>query len=95
MHKHQWVIITTPPAQPEATVSVELAKHYPMTAICRDPECREKRILIPAFDIHPGAGPDNPKAAAVHVPREWALMTHKAGDEELEAIKGYPVTQLS
>ena len=90
MHKHQWVVVTTQPAEPNAVDSVNLAKKCVMTAFCVDPECREKRILIPAFEIHPTGCMQDP---AQKIPRTWELMTVKATDAELAAVAGIPTQE--
>lgn len=90
-HTHQWVVVETQPAQPASSDSRALAQKYPMTAICKDPGCREKRILIHAFQIQPG-GPGTP---IFKVPKEWALMTIKATDEELAAIADMATQELT
>lgn len=90
-HTHQWVVVTTQPANPAAIDSLALAQKYPMTAICKDPACREKRILIHAFQMQPGGA----RTPVIKVPKEWAPMTVKATDEELAAIADMPPQALS
>ena len=83
-HTHQWVIIDTKPANPVAQLSIDMAARYPLTAICRCSECREKRILIPKFTLHPE------KDVSITIPREWSQMTVTATDDELAAIANLP-----